>query len=147
MNVKPLCVNNGNVKFQGKPLKVLFKPSLLDPMPSVCDNGGEVVGDDSKIDEEMEEIEKEVSRLLLKLGSLRLEKEARDAKPVEYNAPLCTPKVVDQKESSKVSFMPRKIEGSLVVRNGVRSNLRGVSIGPWRSLRVVLDCKGNMKLL
>ncbi|KAF9594900.1 hypothetical protein IFM89_035061 [Coptis chinensis] len=124
MNVKPLCVNNGNVKSQGKPLKVLFKQGLLDPMPSVCDNGGEVVRDDSKIDEEMEEIEKEVSRLLLKLGSLRLEKEARDVKP------LCTPKVVEQKETSKVSFMPRKIEGSPVVRNGVRSNLRGVSIGP-----------------
>ncbi|KAF9622409.1 hypothetical protein IFM89_031212 [Coptis chinensis] len=98
---------------------------LLDPMSSVCDNGGEVVGGDSKIDEEMKEIEKDVSRLLLKLGSLRLEKEARDAKPVEYNAPLCTPKIVDQKETSKISFMPRKIEGSPVVRNGVRSNLRG----------------------
>ncbi|KAF6138360.1 hypothetical protein GIB67_040326 [Kingdonia uniflora] len=66
---------------RGKPLKLLFKQGLLPPPSSLSFNLGKVVvDDDSKIDIEIQDVEREMSRLSSKLESLRLEKEEKDSK-------------------------------------------------------------------
>ncbi|KAF5193351.1 hypothetical protein FRX31_017064 [Thalictrum thalictroides] len=129
-SVKPLHPNIVNGNSHGKPLKVLFKEGLL-LHHHHHHTGNDEIRDVSKIDAEMEEIEKEICRLSLKLESLRVEKEEMNVKQIERIEPLVgtTPKFVEQKQSSRVSLMPKKIGGIPgVVSNGI--SRKGMSMGP-----------------
>ncbi|PIA34381.1 hypothetical protein AQUCO_03800176v1 [Aquilegia coerulea] len=122
----PVCLNSSVKNSHGKPLKVLFKEGLLLNHYDHQKIGNDEIRDVSKIDAEMEDIEKEIRGLSLKLESLRLEKEEINAKKIE---------------SSGVSLMPKKIGGIPGVSNG--SSRKGMSMGPSeiassvRSQRVV----------
>ncbi|PIA25497.1 hypothetical protein AQUCO_11200006v1 [Aquilegia coerulea] len=106
----PVCLNSSVKNSHAKPLKVLFKEGLLLNHQKI---GNDEMRDVSKIDPEMEDIEKKIRRLSLKLESLRLEKEEINAKKIE---------------SSGVSLMPKKIGGILGLSNG--SSRKGMSMGP-----------------
>lgn len=135
--VRPLCPNSLVVNSQGKPFKVLVKEGLLET-PVVPKKEREKreekddrVSDERKIDLEIEEIQKEISRLSLRLEALRLEKAERNAmKTVERRGKIVQAKFMEPKQSGKNLDLMKKIEEPLP--SSVKSKIirRGMSLGP-----------------
>ncbi|KAF5746002.1 hypothetical protein HS088_TW06G00167 [Tripterygium wilfordii] len=129
--VKPLNSNNVIGNSQGKPPKVSLKQGFLEPLSEL--NTGieeeEKNRDEQKIDMEIEEIQKEINRLLSKLEALRLEKAESKLKTIERRGRIVPAKFMEQKQGVKKDSA-KKIDDSLV--SGTRANLnrRGVSLGP-----------------
>ncbi|XP_077242111.1 uncharacterized protein LOC143882515 [Tasmannia lanceolata] len=102
---------------QGKPLKLLFKQGLLNPSSTLSDSDNS-----EKIDIEIGEIEKEISRLSSRLEELRIEKEGRESKSVGRIVPA---KFMEQKQSTKTTSDQKKIRES-----PAKFRQRSVSMGP-----------------
>ncbi|XP_022762491.1 uncharacterized protein LOC111308434 [Durio zibethinus] len=128
--VKPLCSKNvtGNSKEQ------MLKSGFIEPLSAKPKNG---VGkgedkkrDEKKIDMEMEEIEKEITRLSSKLESLRLEKAEYNAKSIAMRGRIVPAKFMEQKQSIKIFETTKKIEDPLFSSAKTKLNPRGVSLGP-----------------
>ncbi|KAL5976239.1 hypothetical protein ACLOJK_041891 [Asimina triloba] len=99
---------------QGKPLKLLFKQGLLSPPPPI---------EPTKLDAEIEDIEKEISRLSSRLEALRIEKTSRE------------PKTVDRRQSIgsivPAKFMePKQSSAKKIQESPATLRRRGVSLGP-----------------
>ncbi|KAI5660759.1 hypothetical protein M9H77_20082 [Catharanthus roseus] len=97
-------------------------------------NEGEMIRDDKKIDQEIEEIEKEISRLASKLEALKVEKAEKIVKTVEKKGGRVIPaKFMNQKQSDKNAEEKKKVQrrglsiGPSEIFAGTR---RGMSLGP-----------------
>ncbi|KAK9089491.1 hypothetical protein Scep_028573 [Stephania cephalantha] len=124
---KGLNTNGIVAKSQGKPLKILFKEGLLRGNVFVAEN--ETARDERKIDAEIEEIEKEISRLSCKLEALRLEKAGLNSEAMEKpKGGAGAVKIGERKESAKDFVVPRSDNVSL---------RRGVSLGPSEIIGVL----------
>ncbi|KAL5581903.1 hypothetical protein UlMin_014345 [Ulmus minor] len=138
--VKPLHPNTTVGNSQGKPLKVLFKeglvdvPSAVSKKPFEVQEEGEKGNNEKNIDSEIEEIEKEISRLSSKLEALRLEKAERNAKTIERRGRIVPAKFMDSKQSSKISEGGKKIDESMPSNSKAKLSRRGVSLGPTEIL-------------
>ena len=119
VSAKPLGANTAILNSQSKPPKLVFKEE-------------EKVRDEKRIDSEIEEIEREISRLSTRLEALRIEKaEQNAARTVEKRGRIVPAKFLEPparqsfKNSSEESFLPPSC--------GAKSkglNRRGMSLGP-----------------
>nr|POE50230.1 hypothetical protein CFP56_45831 [Quercus suber] len=129
--IRPLCPNSLVVNSQGKPFKVLVKEGLLEtPMVPKKEHEkreekDDRVSDERKIDLEIEEIQKEISWLSLRLEVLRLEKAKRNAmKTVERHGKIVQAKFMEPKQSVKNLDLMKKIEEPLP--SSVKSKTRKI---------------------
>lgn len=105
----------------------------------------EDVRDDGKnIDLEIEEIEKEISRLSSRLEALRTEKAEKFVKTAERRGGgggrVVPAKFMEQKQSSKNGEEKKKVEEeAIILSSKVQTRRRGLSIGP---LEVINGCSG-----
>ncbi|OMO96414.1 hypothetical protein CCACVL1_04964 [Corchorus capsularis] len=126
----PLRCKNvfGNSKEQ--PLKGGF----IEPASAKLKNGAgkeeEKKRDEKKIDMEIEEVEKEISRLSSKLESLRLEKAELTARSIAMRGRMVPAKFMEPKQSIKNLEMGKKMEDPLFSSAKGKLNRRGVSLGP-----------------
>ncbi|KAM1015834.1 hypothetical protein ACFX2J_045305 [Malus domestica] len=119
------------------PFKPLNTNTNLEPISVVAKKKGigeveereEKVRDEGKIDAEIEEIEKEISRLNSRLEALKLEKAGRNEKAVEKRGRVVAAKFMEPKQSVKNLDGLKKIE-SLMMSVRPKVNRRGMSLGP-----------------
>lgn len=95
----------------------------------------EDVRDDGKnIDLEIEEIEKEISRLSSRLEALRIEKAEKCVKTAERRAGgggrVVPAKFMEQKQTGKNGEEKKKVEEAFIMSSKVQTRRRGLSIGP-----------------
>lgn len=129
--IKPLCPNSLIGNLQGKKLKVLLETPVVSKKGCEEKEEKERFCDEIKIDSEIEEIEKEISRLSSRLATLRLEKAERNAmKTVERRGRIVPAKFMEPKQSSKNSDLVRKIEETSMSSVKPKINRRGMSLGP-----------------
>ncbi|XP_021900906.1 uncharacterized protein LOC110816867 [Carica papaya] len=128
--IKPLHSNNTVNSVQAKPLKSSFEASS-----GKSRNGKEKEGNEEKkrgertIDLEIEEIEKEISRLTSKLEMLRFEKAEQTARSIAMKGRIVPAKFLEQKQS--IRNLSKKTEESIFSSGkGKIFNRRGVSLGP-----------------
>ncbi|XP_007043480.2 PREDICTED: uncharacterized protein LOC18608627 [Theobroma cacao] len=128
--VKPLCSKNviGNSKEQA--LKGIFVEPLSGKLKSGVGKEVEKKHDEKKIDMEIEEIEKEISRLSSKLESLRLEKAEYNARSIAMRGRIVPAKFMEQKQRIGNLEMGKKIEDPLLSSAKTKMSRRGVSLGP-----------------
>ncbi|KAM1187923.1 hypothetical protein ACFX2J_023790 [Malus domestica] len=127
----PVCVKSS------VPFKPLDTNTNLDPFSAVAKKKGlaevkegeERVRDEGKIDAEIEEIEKEISRLNSRLEALKLEKAERNEKAVEKRGRVVAAKFMEQKQGVKNLDGLKKIE-SMMMSVRSKDNRRGMSLGP-----------------
>ncbi|KAM0955625.1 hypothetical protein ACFX2A_024482 [Malus domestica] len=127
----PVCVKSS------VPFKPLDTNTNLDPFSAVAkkkglaevEEGEERVRDEGKIDAEIEEIEKEISRLNSRLEALKLEKAERNEKAVEKRGRVVAAKFMEQKQGVKNLDGLKKIE-SMMMSVRSKDNRRGMSLGP-----------------
>ncbi|XP_057527914.1 uncharacterized protein LOC130806735 [Amaranthus tricolor] len=94
--------------------------------------------EERNIDSEIEEIEKEISRLSSRLESLRLEKAKRNTKMVEKRGKIVAAKFMDlPKQSIRSSNEQSKIEESMSLSAKMKTRRRGLSMGPTEIMRGV----------
>ncbi|XP_068644994.1 uncharacterized protein [Aristolochia californica] len=108
------CPTPNKTLSQGKPLKLRFKQSYLD-------NAKKCEG---KVDDEIEEIEKEIAVLSERLEALRIKKKNQNPINDETTIARDAPGKFPEKKSLKT---PKKIEKVPPIANSRR---RGVSLGP-----------------
>ncbi|EEF44510.1 uncharacterized protein LOC8284976 [Ricinus communis] len=111
--IKPLNSNSNIVNSQGNnknPMKILLKQGGL--VSKIVNQEEE-----TKIDKEIEQIEKEISRLSSRLEALRLEKAERSLNTVEKTGRFVPEKIMEPKQTVKIEEPPK-------------INRRGVSLGP-----------------
>ncbi|GAV68850.1 hypothetical protein CFOL_v3_12353 [Cephalotus follicularis] len=125
--MKPLQDNGIIGNSQGNPLKLVSKQGVIDKsaISKIRSEEG-----DGRIDIEIEEIEREIDRLSLRLEALRLEKAERCKKTVEKRGRIVSAKFMEQKQSIKNLDAVKKIEESLISSSKTRISRRGVSLGP-----------------
>lgn len=129
--IKPLCPNSLIGNLQGKKLKLLLETPVASKKGCEEKEEKERFCDERKIDSEIEEIEREISRLSSRLEALRLEKAERNAmKTVERRGRIVPAKFMEPKQSSKNSDLVRKIEESSMSSVKPKINRRGMSLGP-----------------
>lgn len=136
---KPLHQNTTIRNARGKPLKLLCEEDQFEPLSVVAKKGflfqeeGEKVRDETKIDSEIEEIQKEITRLSSKLETLRLEKSERNAKTIERCGKIVAAKFMESsKQKVKNSDAVKKIDETLPSSSAKTKPYyrRGVSLGP-----------------
>ncbi|KAK3184236.1 hypothetical protein Dsin_031522 [Dipteronia sinensis] len=126
--IKPLQVNSSVKMSQTKPLK-----STVSVIGSKNGNEEEEENrDERKIDMEIEEIEKEISRLSSRLEALRIEKiDVRfKSNTTEKRGRIVPAKFKEQKQSFKNVESLKKVEDSLLLSAKSKLNRRGLSLGP-----------------
>lgn len=116
--LKPLHTNNGVVE---------SIPAKLKP---VVGKEEDKKRDEMKIDLDIEEIEKEISRLSSKLEALRLEKAEVAARNMTMKGRFVPAKFMEQKQTIKNSDAVKKFEDPLFSNSRAKLNRRGVSLGP-----------------
>lgn len=129
---KPLNPNGALENSRLKPNKPISKQSA-DEMSRTTRKSGKDndFRDEKRIDEEIEEIEMEISRLNSKLEALRIEKAEKSFKIVEKRGRLVAAKFMEPKMSVKIAEEKKKIEessSSMTAKTKVQR--RGLSLGP-----------------
>ncbi|KAJ0110813.1 hypothetical protein Patl1_02165 [Pistacia atlantica] len=117
---RPLQMNSSIKNSQTKPVKSVSK--MMGSKIGV-EEEEEEKRDERKIDMEIEEIEKEISRLSSRLHVLRLEKIEFKSKAIEKRGRIVPAKFMEQKQSFKNLETIKKSAKS-------KFNRRGVSLGP-----------------
>lgn len=122
--IKPLHPNGAILNSQGKPMKNINKQSLL--------VSKEESFEERNIDTEIEEIEKEISRLSLKLETLRVRKaENNKLKTAEKRGRIVAAKFMEQKQSVKnVDSLKKVEEEPSSLSGGSKLRCRSFSLGP-----------------
>ncbi|XWS68578.1 hypothetical protein CRYUN_Cryun04dG0102300 [Craigia yunnanensis] len=128
--VKPLCSKNVMGNSKEKMLKGGFTEQLSAKLKNGVGKEDEKKRDEKKIDMEIEEIEKEITRLSSKLESLRLEKAEYNARSIAMRGRIVPAKFMEQKQSIKNLETGKKIEVPLFSSAKAKLNRRGVSLGP-----------------
>ncbi|KAK4714304.1 hypothetical protein R3W88_020211 [Solanum pinnatisectum] len=132
MPFKPLNPNGALENSRLKLKKSISKQSV-DEMSMTSRKSGKDSDfrDEKRIDEEIEEIEKEISRLNLKLEALRIEKAEKSFKIGEKRGRVVAAKFMEPKMSVKIGEEKKKIEesSSMSAKTKVQSR-RGLSLGP-----------------
>jgi hypothetical protein len=108
--IKQLCPSSLIGNLQGKKSKVLLETPVVSKKGCEEKEEKERFCDELKIDSEIEEIEKEISRLSSRLATLRLEKAERNAMKTVERRGRIVPAFMELKQSSKNSDLVRKIE-------------------------------------
>ncbi|XWS63362.1 hypothetical protein CRYUN_Cryun06bG0089800 [Craigia yunnanensis] len=128
--VKLLCSKN----FTGISVEQMAKGGFIDPFSVKLKNEvgkeEEKKRDEKKIDMEIEEIEKEITRLSSKLELIRLEKAEYNARSIAMKGRIVPAKFMEQKQSIKNLETRKKIEDPLFSSAKAKLNRRGVSLGP-----------------
>ncbi|GKU96566.1 hypothetical protein SLEP1_g9790 [Rubroshorea leprosula] len=125
---KSLCPNNaiGNLE---KPSKRVIE-SRPAKSKTVVGKDEDKKRDERKIDMEIEEIEKEISRLSTKLEALRFEKAEQTARNMTMKGRIVPAKFMEHKQSVKNSDAVKRFEDPLFSNSRTKLNRRGVSLGP-----------------
>ncbi|XP_031249308.1 uncharacterized protein LOC116107137 [Pistacia vera] len=124
---KPLQMNSSIKNSQTKPVKSVSK--IMGSKIGV-EEEEEEKRDERKIDMEIEEIEKEISRLSSRLHVLRLEKIEFKSKAIEKRGRIVPAKFMEQKQSFKNLETIKKSDENLLSSAKSKFNRRGVSLGP-----------------
>ncbi|XVE92830.1 hypothetical protein REPUB_Repub01dG0136600 [Reevesia pubescens] len=130
--VKPLCSKNVNGNSKEQTLKGAFIEPLSATLKNAFGKEEEKKRDEKKIDMEIKEIEKEITRLSSKLESLQLEKAEYNARrrSIAMRERIVPAKFMEQKQSTKNLETPKKIEDPLFSSAKRKLNRRGLSLGP-----------------
>lgn len=129
---KPLNPNGALENSRLKSNKPISKKSTDEmSMTSIKSGKGNDFHDEKRIDEEIEEIEMEISRLNSRLEALRIEKAEKSFKIVEKRGRVVAAKFMEPKMSVKVAAEKKKIEESpsMSAKTTVQRR-RGLSLGP-----------------
>lgn len=118
--VKPLNANSLIANAQGNPLNLVSKPGSVSKNVILEEEKNR---DERKIDKEIEDIEKEISRLSSRLEALRLEKAERSLK-IERRGRIVPAKFMEPKQTVKIE------EPLISSSKTTKINRRGVSLGP-----------------
>lgn len=110
-------------------IKGVLKKGLEEKVVLNSESGKEI-RDEKKIDEEIEEIESQISRLNSRLEALRLEKVERNVKVVEKRGRVVAAKFMEQKQSVKNAEDKKMIEETSNISARTKVNRRGISLGP-----------------
>ncbi|XP_044466560.1 uncharacterized protein LOC123196571 [Mangifera indica] len=124
---KPLQMNTSIKNSQPKPVKSVSK---MMGSKNGCEEEEEEKRDERKIDMEIEEIEKEISRLTSRLHVLRLEKIELKSKATEKRGRIVPAKFMEQKQSFTNLETMKKSDENLLSSAKSKFNRRGVSLGP-----------------
>lgn len=127
--IKPLHPNGAIQNSTMKPIKPLPKQGLVEK-PVSKSGSEELIRDEKKIDSEIEEIEKEISRLSSRLQVLKLEKAEQNVKLGERRGRVIPAKFMEQKQNVKNSEELKKSEENLLWSAKAKVQRRGVSMGP-----------------
>ncbi|PKI52946.1 uncharacterized protein LOC116202354 [Punica granatum] len=129
-------VGNSQVRLLNLNLNLPLEPGSASPSPVLKgikwkDPQEEKVQSGRDIDAEIEEIEREISRLSTRLEVLRIEKAEQNPKTTEPPRGRVVPaKFMEQKQGNRSSQEEKKIDGAPLSSTKPKINRRGVSLGP-----------------
>ncbi|KAM7271375.1 hypothetical protein ACFE04_030589 [Oxalis oulophora] len=119
-------IPNPIVNSRGEIFSLVSRQGLVDKSMTTTENGSEGV-EKRKIDSEIEEIEREISRLSMKLEALRFEKLEHSVRSIEERGRIVPAKFVEPPRQ-----ISSKIEDYMFSSNKMKNanSRRGLSLGP-----------------